>query len=594
MQKTQLLSGNEAIALAARHAGCRVASAYPGTPSTEIMENIARHKDRIVGEWSTNEKVAMEVAIGASIGGARSLCAMKHVGLNVAMDPLMTFTFVGATGGMLIIVADDPGMHSSQNEQDSRNLVKFARAPLFEPSDSQEAYEMARAAFDLSEKYRVPVFLRTTTRTAHSSSPVTFDDVDPPQPERIPYVKNIRRTVAVPAFAKLMRVDAEKRTVELTTAAEESGFNRIEPGDKRLGLVTSSIAYQHVKEVFPEFSILKLGFSNPLPLELVRKFAAGVERLVVVEELDPFMADQMRAAGIAVERPATALQMMELNPARLTALRGELLGDVEAPAVTASPEGLPTRPPVLCAGCGHRGVFYTLKRLKATVTGDIGCYTLAAFPPLDAMDTTICMGASIGTAIGMRKAGHPGRIAAVIGDSTFFHSGMTGLLDAVYNKVPIAVVILDNSTTAMTGHQEHPGTGKTLIGEEAPAADIVAVAKALGVRQVRAVPPYDMALLETVFKEALDAEETAVVVVRGPCVLAAKLYLNATPYTVDEDKCVACGACFRLGCPAIIRGEPYGPDGKRFKRNINSPSCIGCDLCRQVCKFDAIYRVGDR
>jgi indolepyruvate ferredoxin oxidoreductase alpha subunit len=593
MRKTQLLSGNEAIALAARQAGCRVASAYPGTPSTEIMENIAKYKDRIAGEWSTNEKVAMEVAIGASLGGARTLCAMKHVGLNVALDPIMTFTFIGTTGGLVIVVADDPGMHSSQNEQDSRNLVKFARAPLLEPSDSQEAFDMTVAAFDLSEQYQAPVFLRTTTRTSHSSGIVSYEDADSPAPERKPYVKNIQRTVAVPAYARPMRLKAEERTATLKAAAEASTFNREEPGDKRLGIVTSAVAYQHVKEVFPEFSVLKLGFTNPLPLDLVTAFAAKVDRLVVVEELDPFMADQLHAAGLAVVRPKVQLHMMELNPVRLAELRQELLGDVTPAVVVAAPTGLPTRPPVLCAGCGHRGVFFTLNKLKATVLGDIGCYTLGAFPPLSAMDTTICMGASIGSAIGMRKAGHPGRIAAIIGDSTFFHSGMTGLLDAVYNRVPIAVIVLDNRTTAMTGHQEHPGTGHTLTGDEAPAADIVAIARALGVKTVRDVAPYDMATLETVLKEALDATETSVVVVRGPCVLAAKLNVGAVPYVVDEEKCVACGACFRLGCPAIIRGKPHGPDGKRYKRNIHSPACIGCDLCRQVCKFDAIHRQGE-
>ncbi len=355
--------------------------------------------------------------------------------------------------------------------------------------------------------------------------------------------------------------------------------------------MTSAVAYTYVKEVFPEFRVLKLGFSLPLPIERVRAFADSVQRLVVVEELDPVMQEQILAAGVALVRPRTQLHMLELNPGRLLDLRRELLGE-EAPAPAPAPDPhvlpLPTRPPVLCAGCGHRGVFFTLRKLRTTVMGDIGCYTLGAFPPLSAMDTTICMGASIGSAIGMRRSGHPGRIAAVIGDSTFFHSGMTGLLDAVYNRAAIAVVILDNRTTAMTGHQDHPGTGRTLLGEETPAADIVAVCRALGVRRVDAVEPYDLARLEAALKEALDATEPAVVVVRGPCVLAARLAATATPCTVDEEACTACGACFRLGCPAIIRGKPHGPDGKRFKRSIHSPSCIGCDLCRQVCTFNAI------
>ncbi len=593
MTRTQLLSGNEAIAMAALRAGCRVAAAYPGTPSTEIMESIGKFKGAIACEWSPNEKVAMEVAIGASISGARALCAMKHVGLNVALDPIMTYTFIGAGGGLVVVVADDPGMHSSQNEQDSRNLARFAKVALLEPSDSQEAFDMTVAAFGISEKFRVPVFVRMTTRTSHSSTLVRIEEDGVAPPERKPYAKDIQRTVAVPAYARPMRFKAEERLEALRTAAESSPFNREEPGDARLGIVTSSVSYQYVKEVFPEFSVLKLGFTQPPPLDRIRAFAAGVRRLAVVEELDPVLADAMRAAGIGVLRPKTQLHMMELNPMRLRELRRELLGDVRDVTIVPAPGSLPTRPPVLCAGCGHRGVFYVLGRLRATVMGDIGCYTLGAFPPLSAMDTTICMGASIGSAIGMRKAGHPGRIAAVIGDSTFFHSGMTGLLDAVYNHAAVATIVLDNHTTAMTGHQEHPGSGRTVTGEEAPVADIVAVSKALGVRLVREVGPYDLAALEAVLKEALDATEPSVVVVRGPCILAAKLGLTAVPYEVDEEACVACGACFRLGCPAIIRGKPHGPDGKRYKRNIHSPACIGCDLCRQVCKFNAIHKKGE-
>ncbi len=584
-----LLSGNEAVAYGARHAGCRVAAAYPGTPSTEIMEHVAQFKDTICCEWSVNEKVAMEVAVGASIGGARTLCAMKHVGLNVALDPVMTFTFIGATGGLVIVVADDPGMHSSQNEQDSRVLTRFAKAILLEPSDSQEAYDMTSEAFALSERNRVPVFVRLTTRISHSSTLVRVTEAPPP-PERIPYVKNIRQTVAVPAYARPMRVQADERSATLLDVAETSHWNRIEPGDRRLGLVTASVTYQYVKEVFPEFSVLKLGLSQPLPLGRIREFASTVDRLVVVEELDPVMAEQIRAAGIEAVEYATPLHMMELNPARLAALRQELLGDQVPEPVLPAAADLPTRPPVLCAGCGHRGVFYTLNKLRTTVLGDIGCYTLGAFPPLSAMDTTICMGASIGSAIGMRKAGHPGRIAAVIGDSTFFHSGLTGLLDAVYNRTPITTIVLDNRTTAMTGHQENPGTGHTLTGEEAPVAGIADIARAMGIRLVREVGPYDLAELERVLQEALDATDPSLVVVRGPCVLAEKLNLDARPYAVDDEACTACGICFRLGCPAIVRGQPVGQDGKRYKRSIHSPACIGCDLCRQVCKFNAIHQ----
>ncbi len=593
MERRVLLSANEAVAHAAYRAGCKVGAAYPGTPSTEIFENIAKFKDAIDCEWAVNEKVAMEVAIGASFAGVRALAAMKHVGLNVAMDPIMTFTYIGALGGLVVVVADDPGMHSSQNEQDSRNLAKFARVALLEPADSQETYDMTVAAFELSERFEVPVFVRLTTRTSHASTLVDLGpDFGPGRVAAKPYVKDIKRNLQVPAFARPMRVKAEARTAALRAFASGSPFNRIEAGDRRLGLVTASVAYQYVKEVFPEFSVLKLGLSNPLPLDLVKRFAATVDRLVVVEELDPVLEEQIRAAGVAVTEVKTELRMMELNPMRLTALRHELLGDVAMPVVQPAPEGLPNRPPVLCAGCGHRSVFYTLAKLKVTVMGDIGCYTLGAFAPLNAMDTTVCMGACIGNVFGMQKAGHTGRIAAVLGDSTFFHSGLTGLLDVVYNKGTITTVVLDNRTTGMTGHQDNPGTGRTLMGEETAVADIAAICRALGVKRVCEVDAYDMAALERVLKEELDAPEASVVVVKRPCVIASKMPVGTTVYQTDEAKCVACGACFRLGCPAIIRGAPADAAGKRFKRAIEPSMCAGCDMCRQVCKFDAIHKVG--
>lgn len=589
MSNIQLLSGNEAIACAAYRAGCHVATAYPGTPSTEILENVAKFKDDINCEWSVNEKVAMEIAIGASIAGARALVAMKHVGVNVAMDPLMTYTFVGTNGGLVVISADDPGMHSSQNEQDNRTLVKFARATQFEPADSQEAYDMTREAFDLSERTGSIVFIRMTTRTSHTSSPVdlgtdfAYGKVTPRE-----YVKNIRKNVAVPANAKVMRYEIEKRLTVLKAEAEKSPFNRIEPGDKRIGFVTSAVAYEYVKEVFPEFSVLKLGFSYPLPTDLIRSFASQVDKLVVVEELDPVLREGITLAGIPVMTHQTELAIMELNPTRLRVLRHELLGDSPAALPTTLPvelPSLPTRPPVLCAGCSHRGVFYTLAKLGATVSGDIGCYTLGCVQPLSAMDTTICMGASIGVAFGMRKAGLKQRIAAVIGDSTFFHSGMTGLLDVVYNKGAITVIILDNRITGMTGHQQNPGSGKTLAGEETVQANIAEIARALGVKRVSEVNAYDMQALDKTLKEELDAAEPSVVVVVGDCVLAAKRNVGAIPYQVDAAKCTACGACFKLGCPAIVRGEAKG---KSFKSKIDPASCVGCDVCKQVCKFGAI------
>jgi indolepyruvate ferredoxin oxidoreductase alpha subunit len=585
-----LLSANEAVAWAACKAGCSVASAYPGTPSTEILENIAKFKDSIYCEWAVNEKVGMEVAIGASIAGARALTAMKHVGLNVAMDPLMTYTYVGANGGLVVITCDDPGMHSSQNEQDSRNLVKFARAALFEPADSQETFDMVLAAFELSERHQVPAFVRLTTRTSHTSTLVDVgEDFGPGKAERKAYAKDIKRYIPVPMFAKAHRINAQARTEALRAYGCEAPFNRIEGGDGRLGIITSGVTYQYVKEVFPEFAVLKLGFSTPFPSELVKRFAAGVQRLLVIEELDPFMEDQVRALGLQVVEHTTELNMLEMNPLRLMALRKELLGDVELPAVTRADAGLPTRPPVLCAGCSHRGVFYTLAKLGATVTGDIGCYTLGAFPPLSAMDTTICMGACIGNAFGMEKAGHKGRLCAVIGDSTFFHSGLTGILNVIYNGGRTTTIVLDNRITGMTGHQENPGSGKTLCGDPAPVTDIAEVARAMGFKRVVTVAAYDLPELERVLKEELDAPEPSVVIAGAPCRLAAKLW-NLATYAVDAAACKACGACFKLGCPAITRGEA-SPDGKRFKSVIDPVQCSGCNLCIQTCKFGAISKI---
>ncbi len=585
----KMLSANEAVACGAANAGCVVASAYPGTPSTEILENIAKFKDTVKCEWAVNEKVAMETAVGASIAGARSLTAMKHVGLNVAMDPLMTFTYVGATGGMVVCVADDPGMHSSQNEQDNRNLAKFARAPMLEPSDSQEAYDMVQAAFEISEKYEVPCFLRLTTRTSHSSSLVDLGDFKPAPHPLIPYKKDISKTIPVPMFARGHRIKAQKRTEAMSQAASASGFNRVEKGLTSLGIVTSGVSYQYVKEVFPEFSVLKLGWTNPLPRDLIAEFAKGVDRLLVVEELDPFLEEQIRAMGIKVVEHETEMNMLELNPDRVRALRHEILGDVPAPQQPASPkEALPTRPPVLCAGCGHRGVFYVLNKLKATVTGDIGCYTLGAFPPLNAMDTTICMGASIGNAAGMKKAGYKGRVCAILGDSTFFHSGITGILSAQYNGTPVTTIVLDNRITGMTGHQDNPGSGKTLTGDPAPVTEITEIAKACGLKKVVTVSADDLAGLERVLADAMDGEEGALIVAYAPCRIAAKLTKEGL-CEVESDKCKSCGACFKLGCPAITRGAESVPG--RFKMKIDASLCAGCKQCTQVCKFGAIKRV---
>ncbi|MCQ2388143.1 MAG: indolepyruvate ferredoxin oxidoreductase subunit alpha [Kiritimatiellae bacterium] len=585
----KMLSANEAVACGAAQAGCVVASAYPGTPSTEILENVAKFKDTVKCEWAVNEKVAMETAVGASIAGARALTAMKHVGLNVAMDPLMTFTYVGATGGLVIAVADDPGMHSSQNEQDNRNVAKFARAPMFEPSDSQEAYDMVQAAFETSEKFRVPCFLRLTTRTSHSSSLVDLGNFKPAPHPLIPYKKDITRTIPVPAFARGQRLAAQKRGEAMQKAASKSKFNRVEKGKAALGIVTSGVAYQYVKEVFPEYSILKLGWTNPFPRDLVAKFAKSVKKLLVVEELDPFLEEQIRAMGIKVVEHKTEMNMLELNPDRVQNLRHEVLKDVPAAKKAKAPaEALPTRPPVLCAGCGHRSVFHVLHKLGATVTGDIGCYTLGAFAPLNAMDTTICMGASIGCAAGMKKAGHKGRICAVLGDSTFFHSGITGILSAHYNGTPVTTVVLDNRITAMTGHQDNPGTGKTLPGDPAPVVEIADVAKACGLKRVVKVNADDLAELEKVLRESMDSEESALVIAHAPCRIAAKL-TKAGLCEVDPAKCKACGACFKMGCPAMTRGAEVRKGF--FQMKIDPSLCAGCTQCSQVCKFGAIKRV---
>ncbi len=590
MSKKVLLSANEAVAYAAAKAGCTVASAYPGTPSTEILEYIAKFKETINCEWAVNEKVAMEVAIGGSIAGARSLTAMKHVGLNVALDPLMTYSYVGTNGALVVIICDDPGMHSSQNEQDSRNLVKFARAVLFEPADSQETFDMVQEAFEVSERFLVPVFVRLTTRTSHTSTIVDIgDDYVPRKAERKPYVKDIKHYVQVPMFARPARIKAEDRTRALRTYGCETPFNRIELADTRLGIITAGITYQYVKEVFPEFSVLKLGFSNPLPSELIKQFAAKVEKVLLVEELDPVLEDQIRALGITIIEHQTELNMMEVNPMRLMALRKEVLGDIEISTPKRADAGLPTRPPVLCSGCSHRGVFYMLSKLGATVAGDIGCYTLGAFPPLNAMDTTICMGACIGNVFGMEKAGLPGRKCAVIGDSTFFHSGLTGILNVLYNGGKVTTIVLDNRITGMTGHQENPGSGKTLTGAAAPVTDIAEVAKGMGFKHVVRVDAYDLKALEQVLTQALDAAEPSVIIACGPCRLAAKL-MNAGTFTVDSATCKACGACFKLGCPAIERGEAVA-EGKRFKAHIDPVQCSGCNLCTQVCKFSAIVQI---
>lgn len=587
-ENKKFLSGNDAIAHGAYKAGCKVAAAYPGTPSTEILENISKFKDSIYCEWSVNEKVAMEVAIGASFAGARALTAMKHVGLNVAADPLMTATFIGANGGLVIVTADDPGMHSSQNEQDNRVLARFAKAPLFEPSDSQGAYDMTIEAFDVSEQYDAPAIVRMTTRTSHASGIVDLGDFTPPPSNGRTYTKDISKTLPVPLYARLMRVKVEERTKRLREYSETCRFNRVETGSDEIGIITSGISYQYVKEVFPEASVLKLGFTNPLPKKMIAEFAKSVKRLYVIEELDPVMEEQIRAMGIKVEDHDTQLHIYELNPQRLKELRAEIYGENKPVIPTKGVgEGLPSRPPVLCAGCGHRGVFYALNKLKATVTGDIGCYTLGAFKPLDAIDTTVCMGASVGNIFGMEKAGHNNRTAAVLGDSTFFHSGMTGLLNVVYNRGASTIIVLDNRITAMTGHQDNPGTGKTLMGLPTTAVTIEQIAKGIGVERVREVDCYNLEEVEQALKEEMDSPEPSVVVAQRPCILGAKIK-TVRQFEIDFDACRGCRVCLKLGCPAIELGDADPEKPKLRKAKVNPVLCVGCGMCQQVCKYDAI------
>lgn len=566
----KLMLGNAAIARGAYKAGVRVVSAYPGTPSTEVSECIAAY-DEVYAEWAPNEKVAFEVAVGASFAGARSMVCMKHVGVNVAADPMFTAAYTGVNGGLVILAADDPGMHSSQNEQDTRFYARSAHIPMLEPSDSQEAKEFTKLAFELSEKYDTPVFLRTTTRLAHSQSLVEEEDrVEVPLR---PYVKDVAKYTMMPSSAIGRHVAVEARENRL--AADVNGFDiiREEMGDTSLGIVCSGVVYEYVKEALPQASVLKLGMVYPLAIDRVRAFAAKVKRLVVVEELEPFFENQLKANGIACEGKNLFSKQGELSVA---IIREKLLGE----KLNVEKQDLPVRPPVMCAGCPHRGVFYVLSKLKLTVSADIGCYTLGAQPPLCAVDTVVCMGASVGIAHGFEKAigrEQSKHTVAVIGDSTFIHSGITGLINAVYNKSNITLIILDNSTTGMTGHQQHPATGLTLKQEPAKILDIVALCKTVGCDSVRVVDSYDLAAVEKAVKEEVASDGVSVIVAKRPCALLDKNY--PAPCTISD--CRKCGMCFKLGCPAIEKQE----DGSA---RINASLCVGCGLCEKVCKFGAI------
>ncbi len=573
----KLMLGNAAVARGLYEAGCSVVSSYPGTPSTEITEECAKY-DELYCEWAPNEKVAMETAFGASVAGKRSFCAMKHVGLNVAADPLFTASYTGVNGGMIIGVADDAGMHSSQNEQDSRHYAIAAKLPMLEPSDSSEALEFVKIAYDISEKYDTPVLLKMCTRVAHSQSVV--ETADRVVPEPVPYTKNIAKYVMMPGNAIRRHPIVEQRTLDLTEYAETADINRIEMGDKKLGIISSSTSYQYAKEVFGDNAcILKLGMVNPLPVKKILDFAAMVDEVIVIEELDPIIEDHCRKLGIKVKGKDILPILGEFSQSLVAKSVG-----LDAPSGKKLDDTIPVRPPVMCPGCPHRGLFYTLSKNKCTVMGDIGCYTLGAVAPLSAMDLTLCMGASISSAHGFNKANlgeSEGNTVAVIGDSTFMHSGMTSLANVAYNQSNSTVIILDNSITGMTGHQHNPTTGYNIKGDPAGKIDLEALCRAMGINRVTVVDPFDLAECDRVIKEELKAKEPSVIISRRPCALLKSV--KAKPaLSVNPDKCKSCKMCMKIGCPAISM--------KDGKAHVDATLCVGCGVCEQLCKFDAFEK----
>ena len=575
----ELMLGNAAVARGLYEAGCCVISSYPGTPSTEITEEAAKY-DEIYCEWAPNEKVAMEVAFGASLAGKRSFCGMKHVGLNVAADPLYTMSYTGVNGGVVIGVADDAGMHSSQNEQDSRHHAIAAKVPMLEPSDSKESLEFTKLAYELSEKFDTPVLLKMCTRVAHSQSLVeTGDRVEKPA---VAYEKNIAKYVMMPGNAIRRHPVVEERTRKLQEWAETAPINRVEMGGTKIGIITSSTSYQYVKEVFGDsVSVLKLGMANPLPVKLIRDFAAKVEKLVVVEELDPIMENHCRSLGLEV----TGKDALPMEGEFSQNLVAQKLGGTVHTGKALS-DAIPPRPPVMCAGCPHRGLFYTLNKNKCTVLGDIGCYTLGAVAPLSAMDMTLCMGASISAIHGFNKAlgeESEGKTVAVIGDSTFMHSGMTGLANIAYNQSNSTVIILDNSITGMTGHQQNPTTGYNIKGDPAGKIDLEQLCKAMGFNRVRVVDPYDLKACDQAVKEELAADEPSVIISRRPCALLKYVKHNA-PLMVNKDKCIGCKSCMKIACPAISI--------KEGKAHVDNTLCVGCGVCQQLCPVGAFESTG--
>ncbi|HOT41585.1 MAG TPA: indolepyruvate ferredoxin oxidoreductase subunit alpha [Syntrophorhabdaceae bacterium] len=597
--KKEIMQGNAAIARGAWEAGLKVAAAYPGTPSSEILREFAENYPDIYAEWAPNEKVAVEVASGAAIAGVRAMASMKHVGLNVAADPLMTLSYTGIKGGFVIVVADDPNVHSSQNEQDSRNWARFGKVPMLEPGDAQECKDFTKIAFEISEQFDTPVLLRTETRVAHSDSPVVLEDrveskvvpgLDP---------KEAPKYVMVPVNVRVRRKAVEEKMKKLSEYADTFKYNIMEINDTSVGVISSGVSYLYTKEVFPEWSYLKLGMVWPLPKKLIAEFAKKVKKIVIVEELDPFFETEIRAMGIKIWHGKDVIpNMYELSPEIVEkALKGK---KYKEPKIRVKPEDLPRRPPNLCAGCSHRPLFYALKKLGAFVFGDIGCYTLATAPPLQALHTTICMGAGVGQAHGAMKAlgkDWLGKVVAVLGDSTFLHSGVTPLMDVVYNKGNSTTIILDNRITGMTGHQEHPGTGFTARQEPTNMVDYAELGKALGVKSIRYVDPYNIKETMDIIKEEMNKDEPSLIICKdSPCMLlrrAKPLERFKYPfYVVDTDKCRGCKMCLEINCPAISwrEGEGQTKDGHKRKGTtyINRDQCVGCEVCVQVCKFDAI------
>jgi indolepyruvate ferredoxin oxidoreductase alpha subunit len=596
----ELMSGNEAIARGAYEYGVTFASGYPGTPSTEILEEFSRY-DGVYAEWSPNEKVALEVGIGAALAGSRALVVMKHVGVNVAADPLFTVSYTGTNGGFVVITADDPSLHSSQNEQDNRNYARFAKIPMLEPSDSQEAKEFIKLAFQISEEFDTPVFLRSVTRVSHSKSIVEIEDPIPFE-DKTAITHNPSKYVMVPAKARMRRIEVEKRMERLRNFAETFPENKMEMNDTDVGIITAGMAYNYAKDVFPGYSYLKLGMVYPLPVNLIKEFASRVKKIYVVEELDPFLEDQIRALGIEVTGKDIFPYTNEFDPGVIeTSITGISHENPSIPEVT-----LPQRPPNLCPGCPHRGLFYVLGKLDTFVTGDIGCYTLSFMKPLEGIDSTICMGASIGMAHGMSKAlkeKGKGKVVGVIGDSTFIHSGITPLLNMAYNKSNAMVVICDNRTTAMTGMQDHPATGYTLQGEATKELDFEKLATSLGIDNVRLVDPFNIKETRTILKEELFKDGASLVISRGPCaLLESQRREPKRPLTINIEKCIGCRTCLGLGCPPIswrsFKNKEEEDALKKTKKQegiavIDPSLCNGCMVCQQLCKVGAIEEVGE-